>query len=172
MADLSWTEVSAAARAPAQNVALAWPVVLDALREFDIAQRYVQVAAAATIAVETGDFMPKRERRASAVRQPDLYKAQERYYPSGFYGRGFIQLTWEQNYRRYGDLLGLDLVALPDQALQPDVAARLLAAYFRERNVHLAALKADWPKVRRLVNGGLNGYDRFKQVVDALGVGS
>lgn len=172
MADLGWEAVAAACRAPAQNVCVAWPLIVEALAERGMRSRPVQVAAAATVAVETGDFMPKRERRANAIRQTALYKAQERYWDSGFYGRGYVQLTWRDNYALYGQMIGEDLVTTPDRALQPDVAARILAAYFRERNVHLAALKADWPKVRRLVNGGLNGYDRFKQVVDALGVGT
>jgi putative chitinase len=29
-------------------------------------------------------------------------------------GRGFVQLTWKNNYRRVGDLIGVDLVSSPD----------------------------------------------------------
>lgn len=168
MPDLDWPAVAAASQAPPQNVALAWPAILDGLRRFGIAQPLVQVAAAATVAVETGDFTPKRERRANAKRQPDIYRLQERYWPSGFYGRGFLQLTWERNYRAYGEMIGVDLVAQPDQAMAVDVAALLLGAYFRDRSVDQAALARDWPRVRKLVNGGLHGWDRFKAVVDTL----
>ena len=43
-----------------------------------------------------------------------------RYYP--YYGRGFVQLTWEDNYRKYGVLLGIDLVNQPDKALDINIA--------------------------------------------------
>lgn len=45
-----------------------------------------------------------------------------RYYP--YYGRGLIQITWESNYRRMGEEIGLgdQLVFDPDKALEWDVA--------------------------------------------------
>ncbi len=168
MADLGWEAVAAACRAPAQNVCVAWPLIVEALAERGMRSRPVQVAAAATVAVETGDFMPKRERRANAIRQTALYKAQERYWDSGFYGRGYVQLTWRDNYALYGQMIGEDLVTTPDRALQPDVAAKLLAAYFAARHIAPAAEAGDWPKVRRLVNGGTNGLTEFLTYVRAL----
>lgn len=168
MPDLAWEAVAAACRVPPQNVCVAWPLIVEALAERGMRSLPVQVAAAATVAVETGDFMPKRERRANAIRQTALYKAQERYWPSGFYGRGYIQLTWEDNYRLYGQMIGEDLVSAPDRALEPGVAARLLAAYFATRHVVPAAEAGDWPKVRRLVNGGTNGLTEFLDYVRAL----
>jgi predicted chitinase len=49
-----------------------------------------------------------------------------RYYP--FYGRGYVQLTWQKNYRResQSDRTGIDLVTNPDVAMQPDIAAQVL----------------------------------------------
>lgn len=47
-----------------------------------------------------------------------------RYWP--YYGRGLVQLTWEYNYRRAGQKLGLDLVDLPDLALRPEVAVQIM----------------------------------------------
>lgn len=166
--DLGWEKVAAACRAPAQNVCVAWPLVVDALHARGIGSRAVQVAAAATIAVETGDFLPKRERRANAIRQPELYRLQERYYPTGYYGRGYVQLTWEGNYRTYGQMIGEDLLSQPDRALEPGVAARLLAAYFADRKIGPAAEAGDWPKVRKLVNGGTHGLPLFLTIVRDL----
>ena len=44
------------------------------------------------------------------------------------YGRGYVQLTWRQNYVRADDLLGLGgrLAADYDVALQPEIAAQIL----------------------------------------------
>lgn len=43
-----------------------------------------------------------------------------------YYGRGFVQLTWKENYRKAGDKLGVPLIYHPDQAMIPSVAARIL----------------------------------------------
>ena len=47
-----------------------------------------------------------------------------RYFP--YYGRGFVQLTWEQNYKTMGRLLGIDLVKYPDKAMELDTATLIL----------------------------------------------
>lgn len=43
-----------------------------------------------------------------------------------YYGRGAGQLTWLDNYRTFGRLLGLDLVGNPDLALVPETSAAIL----------------------------------------------
>lgn len=56
------------------------------------------------------------------------------YGPTGFWGRGDVQLTWEANYRKAtaelrkrGVLTAAeDLVKTPDLAMRPDVAAAIL----------------------------------------------
>lgn len=53
-----------------------------------------------------------------------------RYYP--FYGRGYVQLTWRENYERAGRRVGADLVANPDLAMRPDVAAVVMLAGMTE----------------------------------------
>jgi predicted chitinase len=85
-----------------------------------------------------------------------------------YHGRGFIQLTGRANYRGYGELLGLPLEDDPDQALDPTVAARVLALYFKQRGIDACAANGDWVGVRRRVNGGLNGWARFIQLVGAF----
>ncbi|MDW9414242.1 hypothetical protein GOB15_07180 [Sinorhizobium meliloti] len=47
-----------------------------------------------------------------------------RYYP--YYGRGYVQLTWRDNYRRAGDYVGDNLADSPDLALRPDYAAAIM----------------------------------------------
>ena len=53
-----------------------------------------------------------------------------RYYP--YYGRGFVQLTWEANYKKFGKLLGIDLVNHPDLALLPNNAIKILVIGMRD----------------------------------------
>lgn len=47
-----------------------------------------------------------------------------RYYP--WHGRGYVQLTWERNYKKAKEETGVDLVFNPDAAMYPDVAAKIL----------------------------------------------
>jgi hypothetical protein len=50
----------------------------------------------------------------------------KKYWP--YYGRGYVQLTWHDNYEFVGKKLGVDLVGYPDKALDKDIA---LAALIR-----------------------------------------
>lgn len=43
-----------------------------------------------------------------------------------YYGRGYVQLTWYENYELMGRLLNIDLLRYPELALRPDVAARIM----------------------------------------------
>lgn len=52
------------------------------------------------------------------IADPDTGKA--------YYGRGYVQLTWKQNYQRMSTLVGADLVTHPELALRPAIAAEIL----------------------------------------------
>lgn len=41
-------------------------------------------------------------------------------------GRGYVQLTWKRNYRVLGEKLGIDLINVPDLALNPDIASDIM----------------------------------------------
>lgn len=43
-----------------------------------------------------------------------------------YYGRGLVQITWAANYKKMGDILGLDLYNEPDLALDPYTSAAIL----------------------------------------------
>lgn len=43
-----------------------------------------------------------------------------------FAGRGYVQLTGRANYARAGKKLGVDMIADPDLAMRPDLAARIM----------------------------------------------
>jgi putative chitinase len=88
-------------------------------------------------------------------------------------GRGLIQVTGRENYRKCGEALNLDLVARPELLELRDVAASSAAWFWRSRG--LAALGADVEAVTRVINGGANGLDdrrkRFSLAISALGGG-
>ena len=78
-----------------------------------------------------------------------------------YYGRGFVQLTWKRNYKTMGDLLGVDLVGQPDQALELHLAADILVIGMRDglfapksgKLSKYLGKSLDWIGARRTVNG-------------------
>lgn len=167
-------------------VASAWPLILAALEERGINTPFVQVAAAATISVEVGlpwkpirEFGGKTEAACVAYFEKayggrkDLGNLEPGDGPR-FRGRGFIQITGRANYAFFGQALGIDLLADPDKALDPSVAARILALYFADRGVARAAAIRDWLKTRARVNGinrktgQPNGWTEYQAYVSAL----
>lgn len=159
-------QIASACRVPIENARANWPLILKALEDSGIDSPLVQVGVAATVATETGSFKHVVEKMADPSRQAALAASQARYSP--FHGRGFVQITWEENYRLYGSIIGVDLVKDRERAADPDVAAKVLAAFFKRNHVADACKVEDWRRVRKLVNGGLNGWDRFMSCVQAL----
>lgn len=80
-------------------------------------------------------------------------------------GKGYVQITGRNNYKKMGGILGLDLVYEPDLAMQPEIAVKImfegmstgksfrgdftgkhLGLYFNDK-------KEDWINARRIING-------------------
>jgi predicted chitinase len=146
---------------------------LRALNNDGIDDRLTQIAVIATIAVEDPEFKPIDE-FGDAKYFTKLYENRKDLGNTSpgdgikYHGRGFIQLTGRINYLSFGQLLGIDLVKYPDEALDPDIAARIVSSFFKTRGVALAAQRQNWRAVRLLVNGGFNAYDRFINIVERL----
>lgn len=158
--------IAVVSQCPAAAIAENWPLVRSALERQRVTSKENQAAAIGTIAIETAStFRPVREAfwLSEAWRRANL-----RYYP--YYGRGEIQLTWEDNYRAAGDYLGIDLVSNPDRALEPDIASEVFAWYWTVARPTIPA-NADawnWREVRRLVQGGSSGLDRLVSIAETL----
>lgn len=86
-------------------------------------------------------------------------KVSKDYWSGGYFGRGFVQLTHEANYRKAGAKLGIDLVANPSLALEPGTAATILCrgmieGWFTGKKLSdYIATKADYVSARKIVNG-------------------
>ncbi len=81
-----------------------------------------------------------------------------RYYP--WHGRGFVQLTWESNYHLASGKTGVNLIAYPQKAMDPDTAADILVkgmmeGWFTTRKLtqYVDDDAADYMNARRVVNG-------------------
>jgi predicted chitinase len=160
---LTPAQISTVTKANPENVNANWPFVCEALGWAGINTPLTQVGMAATIAIETGNFKPIKE---NLSKQPDsaLYQAQMRYWPSGYYGRGYIQLTWKNNYDAAGRALKVDLLYKPDLALQPPIAAKIAAWFFKVNKIQDYCNIGDWEAVRRAVNG--SGYYKDQKALE------
>ena len=74
-------------------------------------------------------------------------------------GRGLIQLTGRANYKRYGDLLGLDLVGNPERAADPVISLAIACEYWKSNGLNAPADRDDIETITRRINGGLNGLE-------------
>lgn len=80
----------------------------------------------ATAFWETNETMqPVREAYYLGEPEPaEAYRKTLRYYP--YYGRGLVQLTWRDNYDKLGQMLHVDLVAHPKEALDKVISADVM----------------------------------------------
>jgi predicted chitinase len=158
---------------PIANVRANWPLLEGALDARSIYSELTAVAAIATVGVESGSFAPVKERGGPAY-LTDLYEGRADLGNTTvgdgarFRGRGFVQITGRANYIHFGKETGQDLVTNPDLALDPKVAADILALFFHERGVPAYADAENWDMVRRRVNGGRAGWPRFIDAVTKL----
>jgi len=145
------------------------PFLAAAMTEFAIEAPARAAAFLAQLAHESGQFHFMEEIWGPTV-------AQRRYEPvttlsqnlgnteagdgRRFKGRGPIQLTGRANYKRFGDLLAVDLIADPPRAATPDVAFRVAGLYWSKKGLNeLADLATDdaFTEITRRINGGTNG---------------
>jgi predicted chitinase len=159
--------------APAANVTRYWPGVQAACLEHGIDDRASVISVLATIGTEVASFEPIHEYGDTAyfTRMYEGNAGLGNTHPGDgalYHGRGFIQLTGRANYHYYGAKLGVPLEAQPELALDATVAARVLGLYFDDHGIAADARRGDWQTVRKKVNGGLNGWDRFRELVQRL----
>ena len=164
--------------APLANIRQHWPHVRNALQDARLESAMIVAYALGTIAAETAGFEPISEGKSKYNTKAapfDLYdnRASLGNGPGDgarYKGRGFVQLTGRDNYRRYGARIGANLEDEPSKANDPAIAAQLLALFIADREMAiLAALKAsDFAQARRAVNGGTHGLDRFRNAYRAI----
>ena len=154
---------------PAAKRTTYFPFLTAAVSEFGIDQPPRTAAFLAQLAHESAQFKFMEE-----IWGPTT--AQRRYEPPDklattlgntepgdgfrFKGRGPIQVTGRANYRRFGDLLGLDLVATPVQAASPEVAFRIAALFWSKKGLNELADRVTpeaFREITRRINGGFNG---------------
>lgn len=107
------------------------------------------------------------------------YLQSKPYYP--YYGRGYVQLTWEDNYRKMGTKLGVNMLGPNmDKALEPQIAAAVMYVGMRDGDFtgkklasYFSSSVNDPVNARRIINGTdkaqtIAGYhDKFLAALEA-----
>ncbi|WP_420129737.1 SH3 domain-containing protein [Longimicrobium sp.] len=77
-----------------------------------------------------------------------------------YYGRGYVQLTWDWNYKAMGEKLGNRLLYQPELALDPVVAYQIMSLGMRNGSFTGKGLskyindeQCDYVNARRIING-------------------
>lgn len=75
-------------------------------------------------------------------------------------GRGFVQITGRANYKKFGDVIEVDLISHPEFALELDIALKILfigmeRGLFTGKKLgdYFNAKTDDWLNARRIING-------------------
>lgn len=90
------------------------------------------------------------------------YLTSKKYYP--FIGRGFVQLTWDYNYKKYApkvlEKFKVDIMKNPEAALDIKIAAfiaidGMINGRFTGKKLgdYITANKTDFQNARRIING-------------------
>ena len=178
---LSARQIAEATGCPLVAAATHWPLIGNAMRAAGIFDLPNMIGVAATVAHETGhtfEPIPEWADGWAYEGRHDLGNTQPGDGPR-FKGRGFIQITGRSNYRAAGQALGIDLEGNPGLALERQAGAKILVWYWTTRGVSSKdgtrwyslpdlCREPDWEWVRRVVNGGLNGWTDFIANVRAL----
>jgi predicted chitinase len=119
----------------AKNIEIAAPFLQSALQEFKVTDKRMVAAIVATIAVEDPLFAPYEEPEAQAIRYDGKLGNTQPGDGVRYRGRGYIGMTGRANYARMSARLGLGtrLVDSPDDAKSPEIASRVLVAWFVDR---------------------------------------
>lgn len=111
----------------------------------------------ATAYWETARTMRPVEEAFYLGSKAEAYRQKLRYAP--WWGRGFVQLTWLENYQRAEKRLGVDLTTDPDRAMDPAISAEVIVLGMKEGwftgkrlSDYITLTRSDFTNARRIVN--------------------
>lgn len=91
-----------------------------------------------------------------------------------YIGRGFIQLTGKDNYKRVQKALNLPIVSKPELVENPDIAAKIAVWYWQNRVAPKVDDFSDTAAATKPINSQLAGYDdrdeKFRAIANIMGL--
>ncbi|OWP84470.1 hypothetical protein BWK59_05265 [Flavobacterium davisii] len=91
-----------------------------------------------------------------------------------YYGRGFVQLTWKNNYKKMKEKFGIDFVNQQEKTLEHDLAMKILI-YGSEEGVFtglklsdfINSSKTDYYNARKVING-TDAASSIKEIAEKI----
>ena len=83
-------------------------------------------------------------------------------------GRGIFQLTGRANHVSFGKRLGVDLENHPELGAEIPLATHIACQFWKDRRLNSYADTKDIKEITRRINGGMNAYDKRKNMFDKL----
>lgn len=80
-----------------------------------------------------------------------------------FIGRGLIQVTGRESYKKFGGLIGVDLTTNPDLAFSAKWAVKIAAEEWKEKDCNPLADADNLREITRRINGGFIGLDSRRE---------
>jgi putative chitinase len=167
---------------PADKRALYLPFLNKAMQIYGINNPLREAAFIAQIAYESVELRYLEEiwgpTEAQSLYEPESAVARilgntEPGDGERFKGRGAIQITGRSNYGKYGELLGVDLIANPAIVTTPQIALSTAGAFWQMNGLNELADAGDFEAITRRINGGLSGYkerlEYYRGALEALG---
>lgn len=125
--------------------------------------RHIAYALATVYHETAGSFQPVEEGYyLGSKAKVKAFQKTLRYYP--YYGRGYVQLTWETkripNYSKASKALGVDFVKHPDLVMKPEYAYQILTlgmhqGWFTGKKLtdYINDVQRDYRNARKIING-------------------
>lgn len=83
-------------------------------------------------------------------------------------GRGYIQLTFRDNYRKVGELAGHDFEANPEAVADPALAWHATCGYWRLNNLNRFADAGNFDGLTAAINQHTNTYDKRRKALERV----
>ena len=106
------------------------------------------------------DYFSKYQGKYGNTNSGDGYK---------YRGRGYVQLTFKEVYQKLSDALGVDLVDNPDQAADPEIAAKIIVEGMMSGLITGLKLKPFMEKLqfdfaRQVINGNMDSDEKVADI--------
>jgi len=135
----------------------AYEAILDAAAAYPVTDPRHLAYIFATARGEVGSAMQPVREIGRGKGKP--YGKADAVTGEAYFGRGFVQLTWANNYKVMGKRIGFPLYEEPDLALRPEIAARIIVVGMMEGQFtgkklgdYLHSGKTDYANARRIIN--------------------
>ena len=159
---VSVTDLYALYRVNKQKCLFFAPVLSEWMRVYCIDTPQRIWAFLATVGIESGRLLYVEEIASGAAYEgrKDLGNT-EKGDGVRFKGRGLIQITGRTNYAEVSNALGVDFIAEPSKLRELPYCVSASCWWWYTHKLNETADTCDTKKIRRRVNGGLNGYNEF-----------